>query len=413
MPVSIEPNTTENVEVKNFGGKLVSQRGRVKQLLASSMFVWIVIFVVLIDQTTRLSDKRVPTSYSSKLANFFNSDMHPDVLLIGSSVALSSAYESDKAIGVISEKVRKSEYYGAEQLTRSIESTTGKKLSIVNLACFGAATNYAWMCTTKLVEFDKIPKVIVYETVSRDLFDASIPRSFESEYYRTMAFAHPKKVSKTPQIFQQAYDYLMGSHVVTLAQNLLSEPETLRNPERFRFEFDSTLGALIYIYQKRVEVLAGLTESAMKLTDRQSSFGALQNQIDNKKKNPFAKLSAQPIGVFDVDPTPQLGRFEDEKVYFVKLLQVCKKNNIRLIVVNMPVTESYERLVPTQLRSRWPSEIENAAKQYGFEVLDCNAKHDFTGDDFIDMAHLNGKGSLKLNDILSKEIARRGLVSDL
>ncbi len=114
-----------------------------------------------------------------------------------------------------------------------------------------------------------------------------------------------------------------------------------------------------------------------------------------------------------MDQTPQLGRFEDEKVYFVKLLQVCKNNNIRLILVNMPVTESYENLVPTELRSRWPSEIQKAAKQYGFEVLDFNDKRVFTAQDFIDAAHLNQKGSLKLNDLLSREIARRGLVNDL
>jgi RNase H-fold protein (predicted Holliday junction resolvase) len=189
----------------------------------------------------------------------------------------------------------------------------------------------------------------------------------------------------------------------------------LSNPERLRFEFDSALGAVMFVYQKRVEILAGLTENAMKLTDRQSSFGAsaLQNQIENKKRNPFAKLTAQPAGSFVIDQTPQLGRFEDEKVYFVKLLQVCKKNNIRLIVVNMPVTESYENLVPSELRSRWPSEIQEATKKYGFEVLDFNDKHVFTTEDFLDSAHLNGKGSLKLNDLVSKEIARRGLVRDL
>ncbi len=416
MPVSSEPNIAERVEVKNSGGKSARQPGRIKQLLATSMLVWIVLFVILIDQTTRLFDTHTPTGYSNKLTNFFNSQMHPDVVLFGSSIALSSSYESDRAIGVLSSKDQKSNYYGAVQLAGSIKATTGKNLSIVNLACFGSMANHAWMCATKLVEFDKIPKAIIYETASRDLFDASIPRSFESEYYRSMAFAHPKKdQSKSSLFFQQAYDYLMGSHVVALAQNLLSDKETMGNPERLRYEFDSALGALISVYQKRVEILAGLTEKTMKLTDRRSSFGGsvLQNQIENKKRNPFAKLSAQPVGSFVVDQTPQLGRFEDEKVYFVKLLQVCKKNNIRLIVVNMPVTESYENLVPTELRSRWPSEIQKAAKQYGFEVLDFNDKRVFTTQDFMDTAHLNQKGSLKLNDLLSKEIARRGLVSDL
>lgn len=413
MPVSLQPNIAERSEVKDPGSKPAV---RVTEVLSSSMFVWLVVLIFLIDQGTRVLDNHKVSGYSNKLTNFFNSEMHPDVVLFGSSIALSSSFESDKAIGVLSRKDQKSNYYGAVQLAQSIESKTSKKLSIVNLACFGAMANHAWMCAEKLVEFNKIPKMFIYETASRDLFDASIPRSFESEYYRSMAFAHPKGgQSKTPQFFQQAYDYVMGSHVVTLAQNLLSDRETLGNPERHRFEFDSALGALIFVYRQRVEILANLTENAMKVTDRQSSFGTsvLQNQIENKKRNPFAKLSSQRVGTFVVDQTPQLGRFEDEKVYFLKLLQVCKKNNIRLVVVNMPVTDSYENLVPTELRSRWPSEIQDAANKYGFEVLDFNDRHIFTAQDFMDTAHLNEKGSLKLNDLLSREIARRGLVNDL
>ncbi len=77
----------------------------------------------------------------------------------------------------------------------------------------------------------------------------------------------------------------------------------------------------------------------------------------------------------------------------------------------MPVTQSYENLVPTELRSRWPSEIQKAAKQYGFEVLDFNDKRVFTAEDFIDTAHLNQKGSLKLNDLLSRR--SHGAVSSM
>ncbi len=174
MPVSIEPNIAESVEVKNSGEKGARQPGRIKQLLATNMFVSIVMFVILIDQATRLFDTHTQTGYSNKLTNFFDSQMHPDVVLLGSSLALSSSYESDRAIGVLSKKDQKNTYYGAVQLARSLEATTGKNLSIVNLACFGAMANHAWMCATKLVEFDKIPKAIIYETASRDLFDASM-----------------------------------------------------------------------------------------------------------------------------------------------------------------------------------------------------------------------------------------------
>ena len=404
----------------------VSKPVRFKNAVFSSMFVWILVIFVACDQVSRIFDKHESTGFSSKLINFFQSDRHPDILLIGSSLALSSSFESDSAIGILTDRAQHNNYYGAVQLQNAIESTTGKKLTAENLACFGAMTNHAWMIAEKLVEFHKTPKVLIYETASRDLFDASIPRSFQSEYYRTLAFLHPQSsgASNSPNSpnspnflnsMRSVLDSILQSHAVTLVQNLVSDPLTLKNPDRLRFEFDSAIGALVYAYRQRVDILATMTDAIARFFDRESSLqaSAAKMEIENKKKNPFAQLSSRPQSTYVVDATPQIGRFEDEKGYFLKLLSVCKENNIRLIVVNMPVTPQYENLVPTELRPRWPKEAKEATEKYGFAFFDLNDKKVFSKGDFLDLAHLNRRGSLKLNDLISKEIAKRNLLSGL
>lgn len=396
---------TKPAEKKVAGGKTPS----LKDVLLSSMFVWMIVLTIAVDQASRLVYSHVETGYSQKLTNFFDSDRHPDVLLFGSSIALSSSFESDAAIGILTRKDQKNNYYGAVQLQNCIQSETGKKLKVENLACFGSMANHAWLEAEKLVEFGKIPKAIIYEIASRDFFDASIPRSFESEYYRTLAFLHPKRSQANP--LQSVGDLVANSHFVTLVRNLVSDPQTLKNPDRLRFEFDSALGALICVYRHRLEILAELSNRGSSLFSRASSFeGAVSKiEIENKKKNPFAKVSAQSAGTYAVDSAPQLGRFEDEKVYFLKLVQVCRANNIKLIVVNMPVTVQYENLVPTELKPRWPKEVREATENAGFAFINLNDQKVFPSGDFIDFAHLNQSGAMKVNGLIAKEIARRDL----
>lgn len=388
--------------------------GKAKNALLSSMFIWIVVLFIATGEAIRPYYKLVDTGFAEKLSSFYQSDRHPDALLLGSSVAFPSSFDCDASIGVLTDKDLKSNYHGAVQLQKSIEASTGKKFTLENLACFGAMTNQAWLETEKLVEFQKAPKVIIYEMVSRDLFDASMPRSFESEYYRVLSFLHPKS-SGNSNPFQSIGDSIGNSHVVTLIRNLISDPETLKNSDRLRFEFDSALGAMVCVYQHRFEILGQLSNSVADLFSRQSAMeGALSKvEIENKRKNPFAKVSAQRVETYVVDSSPQLGRFEDEKVYFLKFLQLCKQHKIQLIVVNMPVTEEYDKLVPTEIKARWPKEAKEAVESAGFAFIDFDDKKIFPKSCFVDMAHLNLTGALKVNALLSREIAKRNLLKDM
>jgi len=387
-----------------------------RKVLMSSMVVWFLVIFCACELVARCCFSiRDSTPYSTKLSNFFLSDGHPDVLLFGSSVAVSSAFESDSSLGLTKNHLKEM-YYGAVQLGQSLEAKTGKKLSINNLAVFGAMTNNAWMCATKLVEFKKIPKVMIYETASRDFFDAGMPKSFESDYYRVMASMHPKNSSKLiPAPLMAVYDLIVEGTPLAMVQNLVFDEQALRNPDLIHYETDYAFGAISYIYHERIRILTDLTTVAMRLTNRESTFqfSSEKNQLENRKKNPFSKISSAPTSTFVVDSAPQVGRFAEEKAYFIKLLQVCRHNHIKLIIVNMPVTPTYDALVPTPLRPRWPSELESEAKKYGFEVLNLDDRNVFSKADFIDFAHLNKGGAVKLNELLAKEIARRGLFNDL
>jgi len=138
----------------------------------------------------------------------------------------------------------------------------------------------------------------------------------------------------------------------------------------------------------------------------------LNNQIENKKKNPFAKLAGDAPGTFEVSETPQLLRYEQERVYFAKLLKLCKQKGIKLIVVNMPTREGYKNLIPNGLKDICPHESYKLARQLGFEVIDLD-RNLLEDDCYKDLGHLNEKGAVKLNIILADELAKRKLLDDV
>lgn len=408
MQITVHEPVSKNVR----GLEPPLMRKRLLPRLGTCMIFWIVMIVMAVDILSRSTEQVYEaTGYVDKLIDFFQSDSKPDLILLGSSVALSSSFESDRAIGILTDGDRKHTYTGAEQLARSIESATGKRLSAVNLACFGAMTDYCWMCTEKMIEFKKVPKVIIYEAVSRDFFDASMPRVFENPYYRALAFLHPTSAA-LPAPVASAIDWLVSQPLMVALSSLGGDDPTLEGPERMRYEFDALARACLSLYDKRVKISSGLTNLAGGLLNRPTSLHASlqKNMIENKKSNPFSQLSAAPAGAYQTDPTPQLQRFEQERAYFGKLLKLCKEKGIELVVVNMPVTSEYDALVPTPLRSRWPAQVAEPLQEYGFTLIDLDNKRIFTRDHFIDMAHLNQKGSLKVNFLLSSELSKRGIL---
>lgn len=384
---------------------------------ASSIVVWLVLLFLGLDLGFRaFLHQEAHTPYEVKLASFFKSDLHPELMLIGSSVALSSSYYADKSLNLIDDKFEKKNYLGLVQLADKIQAATGKKLTSGNLACYGATTSDAWMCVNKLVEFKKIPKCIIYETVSRDLFDASMPPLGTSPYYRYMMSIHPDNDhSMLPAPVRKFLDDTSRSTICTTLSLLIDDDQIIKSPERIRSAIDSIFCAICSIYDNRLLVSAQINEAISGLTGRAKTVhsASLQNQIENKKKNPFAQLSAAGANSYEVSEVPQNKRYEQEKVYFQKLVKLCKANNIKLIIVNMPTKVAYHQMIPPTLRARCPSESYALAKSYGFPVIDLDDTTIFTDDCFIDFGHLNTKGSLRLNDKLTERIARDNLLEGI
>jgi len=386
--------------------------------LSASLVVWFVAILLLFDLGIGLLLTGKPENtiaHRDKLDNFFNSDLHPDLLLLGSSVALASSYTADKAKGYVAKGVDQSSYLELVDLSQLIFEKTGKRFSGANLSLFGSMASDTWMVAAKTIEFGKAPKVAIYETVSRDLFDASVTPVGESPYYGYLSTIHSKSSFRLlPPFMLSLIDSVMKSKLVLSIMPFFEDDQIFTSMSRVRKSIDSVFCAASNVYGNRVSISSMLSDRAGSFMHRGTTLhnAVLNNQIENKKKNPFAKLAGDAPGTFEVSETPQLLRYEQERVYFAKLLKLCKQKGIKLIVVNMPTREGYKNLIPNGLKDICPHESYKLARQLGFEVIDLD-RNLLEDDCYKDLGHLNEKGAVKLNIILADELAKRKLLDDV
>lgn len=139
----------------------------------------------------------------------------------------------------------------------------------------------------------------------------------------------------------------------------------------------------------------------------------VQNLIEQKKKNPFASLNGIVGGAKVYDTKPQAKRYENELVYYTKLLKLCRDNSISLIVVNMPVRSDYPPKVPGELKDRYPKEVFALAREYGADVIDLQRADVFQDKDFLDLIHLNEGVCVKLVTLLGDKLSNHRMISNL
>lgn len=383
------------------------------------LFIWILCLTAAMDLGARTYfEKPEKKSKTNHLGTYFNSNQNPDLMVLGSSVALGSSFHSDAAFGYVDGKRKQgdTDYLGAHYLKRLLRERAGLDLNCMTAASVGAMASDAWLTVSKAIEFKKVPKVIVYEFVSRDFFDASMPELGTTPTFKKLASCHPSRGGQgLPNPVMDLIDWTASSPVVTATSIILSDGRFLTDAERFRFSVDSLASATSYVYKNRSALKEWLTDQSCVFLQRRASIheSIVLNLIEQKKKNPFASLNAIDGGAKVYDTKPQEKRYENELVYYTRLLKLCRDNSISLIVVNMPVRSDYPPKVPGELKNRYPKEIFALAREYGADVIDLQRKDVFQDSDFLDLIHLNEGGCVKLVTLLGDQLSKHRMISTL
>ena len=392
-----------------------------RKALAAQICAWTVASLLVADTGARIAFQK-PTGILKlpMYQQFMISPAKPDVLVVGSSVALCASFCADQTLKKLNND-DKNKYTDALFLKAQLKEKSGQDLDCRTVATAGAMASDAWMLVSKSIEFDKKPKILVYETVSRDLFDASMPQIGDTPVYRALASLHPEsKNTFLPEPVVEALDYIYRSPFVTALNITFADTRFLTDPQRLGFCVDSVVSSLSYAYKSRAENRNWLTQQFCALLNRKASlYESMQAEMVKKKERDlYAPLNASAnassnatLNAYQVDSRPQEKRYADELVYFEKLIKLCKKNNIELVVVFLPVGPDYGAKIPPPLKNRYPADSLAIAKRYGIKAVDLSMSPAFTKADFTDHVHLNIPGAVKLTNIVTDDLIKRPMLS--
>lgn len=84
----------------------------------------------------------------------------------------------------------------------------------------------------------------------------------------------------------------------------------------------------------------------------------------------------------------------------IELINECKKNKHKLIIVLPPARDDYKKLIPVNMFDN----IKDLLRSYNVKVIDLFNSSLFFDDDFGDFDHVNNKGAIKLTGIIKQQI---------
>ena len=103
--------------------------------------------------------------------------------------------------------------------------------------------------------------------------------------------------------------------------------------------------------------------------------------------------------------------YRKELDYFSALLSYTKQEDIKVMVVDMPLTAINRALLPPVFWTSYKTGLKAACAQAGARYLDLSADPSFVLADFVDTVHLNAGGGTKLIDKIAETVSTDPLLT--
>lgn len=303
---------------------------------------------------------------------FNNLPQKPTVVLLGSSLVMFPFWSMDKAYDPIhvSDIFHHHKSIVFENDIRSAGGFSDPR--VFSFAIFGQMVSDAYIYVNEFLSKDKAPQFLIYGIAPRDFSDHDLPSPMATNTF--------KRLVKLENLAPYANLYLPG----------------------FQDKIDFVMSRLCFFYDHRsrlqqefgkvVErsyIVSGIQKPLPKVDFSKASgfmlFGGMKERWDSSEKE-YARRYKD-IG--DKDLNVQMG-------FLKKLLQVSKERGIKVVLVNMPLTDTNRNLLPPGFYQRFRNELGQACDQPGMKFVDLGDNPEFTHWDFWDTAHLGPNGGKKM-----------------
>lgn len=386
--------------------------------LTLSPFLWILVSLIILDTLLNFfnplllikNTEYMPQSKSpivSKIPEFLSSRNNPDILIMGSSLPMLSIAmwdaEYTKTLDASDlDAVRR--YTGAVYLEKLLNkrSTSGKKLKVFNLTSAGNMASDAPLLLEKSLQSGKHPRAIIYGIAPRTFLDNSFPNDTAIaevlRKWRTIRDLLDENFS-----FEEKRDIFI-SQFWTFYRDRSDYQSFLLCYTSCKLDRAPTL----YAARQREEARKALKQSRTAPNSGSGNTPPSLNLKCSTEGHPAPDRLMADLAVYNVRYNPpNLKQFEKEIGHLQEFIKLCHHQQIKLFIVNMPITEQNRALLKGDLYARYLRGVSSLAAQTpGTVFLDLNdGKTCKNNDFFLDSVHCNAVGGKKVQDRLANSMA--------
>ncbi|MCW5821769.1 MAG: DUF1574 family protein [Cyanobacteria bacterium TGS_CYA1] len=315
----------------------------------------------------------------------------PDIVLLGSSLVATPLWWADR--DVVPNIKDFYHHHDAVTFNQALRAS-GIKEDAYAFALPGAMVSDMYLIVDKIFQSRKKPEVVVLGISARDMMDDLLTGET-----RTPVFSRLSDLSD----FKGNLDLYLS----TPAEKL-----------------DFALNNLVFLYGKRYRYqlkVSQFCEKTMNKIPLLKDPKAAKTAQQAKETQPlFATGLGTRKEMWDQSRKEYQKRYEHfnkqqfdkQTVFLAKLLERAKERDIKVILVNMPLSKENKSLMPQGLYDAYYQSVSGLAQRKGASFLDLN-KGDMVAEHlFLDTAHMNAQGGRKLCGELAAYLSKNSSVAN-
>lgn len=316
-----------------------------------------------------------------------NSSDVKNVALLGSSLMVSATNGCDATY--LKKNLNLVSYHKASYFDSLLENELDGEFNTYNLAAPGQMPSDAYMTLTAMLKTSHRPDVVVYGVAPRDFIDSSLASPLDTEPFR---FLH--RLVNLDDVMQMMFRSpwaklnWLAERNFYLYGNALDIQMTMgkKYVDALDMIFPPPTGNDIFTYWDRVKMLpsykAGEIHPRAIVVAPQDpthppEFKDNTTEYRERYKNPDSKT------------------YNTQFYFLGKLAELCKRERIELVVVNMPITLDNIRILGSYHYMSYVNALRHFSQEDDVPAFDLNDFALYNIADFHDGVHLNAVGGQK------------------
>jgi hypothetical protein len=319
----------------------------------------------------------------------------PDIVLLGSSLMMAPLHGGDAVHLNSAQNVPL--HHKSQLLEDLLKEKFKRSYHSFAFALGGEMVSDAWAISDTMLKGDRKPKVIIYGVAPRDFMDSALPSAASTEIYKYMS-----RIGDLSAVDKDAYS-------------------------SFWQQGENALGKISFTYKHRPDFLYIQHRWAKELFRKLLGYKELElvNSPYHVRKQAFSELPEDngPGSLFVDPPGPaqepyeanldeyrfryrkvNLKQFNTQLSFLERLLVLSEKENIRVVLVNMPLTEDNINLMPPGFYQNYLDKVTALTTSHKALLLNLNDPKIFPQKYFTDSVHLNARGGEHFFQVLADRL---------